>query len=322
MLRVHFTAEDLLNVRFAAAPAPLLEWGLVMTLLRAREPDALFARWRHSLRGALPDRARFLFELFPEDTLGPVFLDPPLPDLADAVELVAAAPRHLVEREMHRLHPRQRALGPLGAGLLHRDARAWRHLVGALPVAVASLGTPHWPRIRHGFDADVSWRGALLAEQGLKPVLAGLSPGGHWHGSTLHLPSPLPRDLHLNGAGLTLYPSALWRGPVAHCEHPDGSRLLLYPALTPLPLIKNADAADPLSALLGPTRAEILQLLTRPHSTTGLARALGVSPATASAHAKTLREAGLVVTVRDGKEVRHACTTLGARLLAQPPAAR
>ena len=50
-------------------------------------------------------------------------------------------------------------------------------------------------------------------------------------------------------------------------------------------------------------------------TTTDLARELRISLATMSAHTKTLRAAGLIVTTRAGKAVRHSITPLGARLL-------
>jgi DNA-binding transcriptional ArsR family regulator len=111
-------------------------------------------------------------------------------------------------------------------------------------------------------------------------------------------------------------PSLFWRGTPLRGAHPDGSLLLVYSALTPLPLVPPPDAAaDPLAALLGHTRAQVLHVLAHPHTTGGLARRLGISAATASGHAKTLRAAGLVTTARDGKSVQHTCTSLGARLL-------
>ncbi len=45
---------------------------------------------------------------------------------------------------------------------------------------------------------------------------------------------------------------------------------------------------------------------------------LGISPASASEHTRTLRETGLVTTQRVGKESWHCCTALGARLLRAP----
>ena len=81
-----------------------------------------------------------------------------------------------------------------------------------------------------------------------------------------------------------------------------------------LPLV-NTEPGDALAALLGRTRAAILQLLVE-HRTTGeLAVELGLSAASASAHAKTLRGAGLIVTRRTGKAVSHGVTPLGLRLL-------
>ncbi len=97
-------------------------------------------------------------------------------------------------------------------------------------------------------------------------------------------------------------------------EHPDGSTVIVYPALTPLPLIDEA-VGDPAGALLGRTRAAVLRLTAREHTTTELASELGVSAATVSGHTKTLRDAGLIVTTRAGKAVLHSLTPLGGRLL-------
>jgi DNA-binding transcriptional ArsR family regulator len=60
----------------------------------------------------------------------------------------------------------------------------------------------------------------------------------------------------------------------------------------------------------------VLRLTCRERTTGELARELGVSAATVSAHTRTLRGAGLIVTARAGKAVLHSCTPLGDRLLA------
>jgi DNA-binding transcriptional ArsR family regulator len=100
--------------------------------------------------------------------------------------------------------------------------------------------------------------------------------------------------------------------------HPDGSAVILYPALTPLPLIDEA-AGDPVGDLLGHTRAAVLRLTRRERTTTELAAELGTSAAAVSGHTRTLREAGLIVTTRAGKAVLHSLTPLGARLLEGAP---
>ena len=96
---------------------------------------------------------------------------------------------------------------------------------------------------------------------------------------------------------------------------PDGSKLLVYPALTPLPLLPEPQDIDPLGTLLGRTRAHVLEALAEQRTTGELARDLGISAASASQHATALREAGLVATRREGKAAWHECTALGAELL-------
>jgi DNA-binding transcriptional ArsR family regulator len=108
--------------------------------------------------------------------------------------------------------------------------------------------------------------------------------------------------------------AALWTGRPMITDHADGSTVIVYPALTPLPLI-DAAAPDPLAELLGQTRAHVLRLAFRERTTTELARELGTSAATVSGHTKTLRAAGLIVTARAGKAVLHSVTPLGDRLL-------
>lgn len=63
VLRVHFTTDDLLRTRFAAAPAPLMELGLAVAALQRR--DLVFDGWRRRAAARLPGPARMLFELVP-----------------------------------------------------------------------------------------------------------------------------------------------------------------------------------------------------------------------------------------------------------------
>jgi DNA-binding transcriptional ArsR family regulator len=79
------------------------------------------------------------------------------------------------------------------------------------------------------------------------------------------------------------------------------------------PPATNGNDRDPLASVLGATRARVLRALTDEHTTSGLARALGISLASASTHAAALREAGLVTSRRQGQSVRHTLTDLGAR---------
>jgi DNA-binding transcriptional ArsR family regulator len=70
-------------------------------------------------------------------------------------------------------------------------------------------------------------------------------------------------------------------------------------------------------ALLGRTRAAMLEAVGEGGTTIQLARRAGTWVPSASQHAQVLRQAGLLVTRRVGKSVHHSLTTLGAALLNQ-----
>ncbi|GLY74139.1 ArsR/SmtB family transcription factor [Actinoallomurus iriomotensis] len=306
MLRLRFTAEDLMNVRFAARPAPLLELG--MAVATYQRDDAVFARWTR--RARLTGEARALLELIPPGANGPLFLDPYSDGLEDGLETVLSTPPDHVRAEL----VRTTRPTPWTTRLAGRDREAWRTLERALRGAYATLIAPDRERVRASFDADLAWRRALLAERGVAAALASLYPGSRWDGTTLEVEVPEESAHAPAGRGLTLMPSAFWTGRPMIGRHSDGSMLLLYPALTPLPLV-DVRARDALAALLGRTRAAILSLVTEGRTTSELAAELGVSAASVSAHTKTLRGAGLIVTLRTGKAVNHVATPLGMRLL-------
>ncbi|MGW7003997.1 ArsR/SmtB family transcription factor [Streptomyces sp. NPDC054933] len=207
------------------------------------------------------------------------------------------------------------ALSPWIRDLADRDREAWQILEQAVRTAYTSVIAEAWPSIRAGFQAETAWRARVLAQQGLRATLEGLCPSIRWHGLTLEASFPRDLDITLRGHGIILQPSLLWADHVLAGAHPDGRLLLIYPALTPLPLREPPSACDPLTALLGGTRARALRLLVRQHTTTDLARELTVTPTAASMQAKTLREAGLIVTEREGKAVWHWCTPLGLDML-------
>jgi hypothetical protein len=303
---MRFTAEDLLQVRFADRPAPLLELGMAMATYQ--RDDAVFARWTRRTR--LPREANALLELIPPNAAGPLFLDPFSEGLEDGLDTVLSTPQRYARAELTRTSRPT----PWTNGLAGRDREAWRTLENALRGAYDALIARDWHRIRSSFDADLAWRRMNLAERGVGAALAGVYPGSRWTGATLEVEVPEDSEHSPAGRGLTLLPSAFWTGRPMIGTHSDGSMLLLYPALTPLPLV-DPEPGDALAALLGRTRAAILELLVEHRTTSELASKMGISAASASAHAKTLRGAGLVVTRRTGKAVSHVATPIGLALL-------
>jgi DNA-binding transcriptional ArsR family regulator len=311
VLRVHLTAEDLLRTRFACQPAPLIELGHALAALQRR--DAVLGTWRRSAAAQFPPAARPLLELIPASATGPLFLDPVSAGLAEGLELVQQAPARLVGDELRRVFG-SRPLPPWPRLLAAPDRQTWRDLDRALRLAHDHLLRDAWPRICSGFRAELAWRSRLIAELGVQAALSTLHPRISWSGTVLQIEAAADFDVCPCGAGLTLLPSVLWTGRPMITEHPDGSTVIVYPALTPLPLI-DAVTTDPLAELLGQTRAGVLRLAFRERTTSELARELGTSAATVSGHTKTLRAAGLIVTARAGKAVLHSVTPLGDKLL-------
>jgi DNA-binding transcriptional ArsR family regulator len=275
--------------------------------------DPVLASWRRTAATGFPRAARPLLELVPPSATGPLFLDPVSTSLAEGLDLVQSAPTAFVQNELDRATgPRRPA--PWVQNLADRDPEAWRDLDHALRVAYQHLFLDNWPRVWSGFRAELAWRGRLIAERGVQAALSTLHPSISWSGPVLQIRALTDLELHPRGAGVTLLPSMLWTGRPMIGGHPDGSTVIVYPALTPLPLI-DQPADDPVSELLGRTRAAVLRLTSHDRTTTELASELGVSAASVSGHTKTLREAGLIVTTRAGKSVLHSLTPLGATLL-------
>lgn len=314
-MRIHFTPADLLHVRYAKEPAPLIELGLALASLHHPNADPLFTHWRREQARTLPTPARALLDLIPPCGRGPLFLDPLFPDINEALDHVAHSPHHQVAPEMARVITLGRPINSWTRAIAAQDRTTWHTLLTALTTAHHSILTHTWRRLRTGFHAEVTWRTSHWARQGLGPSLESISPGSTFTGTTWHLAPEKKADIHLNGTGLTLYPTPIWSGPPLMGPYPDGSWCLYYPALTPLPLLPEPTTADPLSTLLGRTRAHVLEALAEQRTTGNLAHALGISPASASQHASALREAGLIATRREGKAAWHECTALGAELL-------
>jgi len=314
-MRIHFTPEDLLRTRFAEEPAPLLELGLTIASLHRPAADPVFTRWRREAGRELPVRARALLDLVPPCGRGPQFLDPMVADVHEGLELVATSPRGWVHHEVERVVGLGRPVNSWTRAVVDQERDAWRDLLAALKAAHGSLLTASWRRLRAGFHAEVAWRTSHWGRLGIGAGLEALMPGSRLSNLVWHLAPEKDAEIHLDGRGLTLYPTAVWSGSPLVGTHSDHSTLLIYPALTPLPLLPEAQDADPLGTLLGRTRAQVLEALAEQRTTGRLAQDLGISAASASQHATALREAGLIATRREGKAAWHECTALGAELL-------
>ncbi|KOU87306.1 MULTISPECIES: ArsR/SmtB family transcription factor [unclassified Streptomyces] len=316
MLRVHFTVEDLFNVTFAGGPLPMVELAMAMVAWQRTDEAAVFGRWRARVGQELrPQQVRPLLDLLRPDGDNPQFVEPYARTLEEGLAAVRAAAPLLTGEQFARAAARAPGPDTWLRALWGRDREAWNQLDGALTAAHEGVVAPYWARIRQSFHADVAWRTRLLAAHGIRACLASTHPDAAWSGTVLEVDRPPHYEVRLGGRGLVLMPSPFWTGRPLVAEHPDGPHVLLYPALTPLPLTSPGPVEGALDALLGRTRAAVLQRLVQRRTTTELARDLDISLPSVSEHTRTLRAAGLITTERDGKAVLHSVTGLGADLL-------
>ena len=338
MLRINLNADDLGRVRFAEGPAPVLETALMLFELRSRPrtfaPESHRGRddWRTRVRTHFPEASRPLLNLVSSrDHV--LLLDVLTPDAEEAFRLALDTPNDVHEMNLETIE--QHMPGLAARWLLRyyeNDRRVLEPLDGALRAFHKEHLAPYWSPITERFDDDVDYRTALMRDQGIAAMIESLHPALHLDGSILYSPYPGDREADLSGRGVILMPSTFWTGrPLLTWDPQQPSRnVLIYPAKPPgrRPGIDSpshngtrgpaSGAAGPptaLAKLMGPTRAALLSSLRRPATTTGVARALGISPASASAHAAALRDAGLITTHRTGKSVEHRLTPLGRNLL-------
>lgn len=181
---------------------------------------------------------------------------------------------------------------------------------------------PFWSRIQARLENERDVRGRMTITNGVESLLAGLHPKVTWESSELRIASNLDLDIKLDGRGLILSPSLFL--PDKTCVLLRSERQSGVPALVfsvPLDLnhlesLPEDSAGDrALAALVGATRAAALRALSESGTTGELSNRLGISLSGASKQATVLREAGLIMTLRNRTTAMHTLTPLGLSLL-------
>ncbi|WP_369241744.1 winged helix-turn-helix domain-containing protein [Streptomyces sp. R21] len=323
MLRIHFTSNDLQNIRMARQPDPLWELMCSVCRLETGQGPLEFGQWRRSAfdrlsRDSVAGRAlRPLRALIPASGYIPDFLTPPVTGdgLHEGLDQIRRTPRTQLVHEMTRLAEARRV--PNWTTTLGRPGSdSLKSLANALGVYFRSLLEPYWPHIRAAVGNDVGVRSHALLDGGTQALLEGLAPLARWNAPVLEVDYPTERDLHLEGRGLLLVPSYFCFGRPTALADPGLDPVLVYPvAKTPLTVAPGSEGG--LERLLGRTRAAVLtEVAGRSARTTSeVARAVGIALPSASYQIGVLRDGGLVASHRDGKYVLHMATSLGVRLL-------
>ena len=330
-MEIPLAPEDLANTRLAFSPL----WESVASYWVLDDPSlhALHLPW---IREAAP---RFAERSTPrlDALLGgrrtyPDFLTPapdtPLPDLEAELQRVAATPARVVREDLLAAYP---DLDPDGPGPLapffDRPEQSVSEVADELAAYFAAFLSDDWPRMRALLESDVAYRARTLALEGPETLFTGLSPRLRWDDGVLRLvplgridpPSSLVSHAQAGpgGQGLLLIPSIFVKAFVfsfganaraAIQYRARGVHQLWHPELP--------EASEGLEHLLGSSRARLLKQLAAPATPGELAHRLQVTPSAVSQQLGWLREAGLVLTVRRGRNRSYELSHIGHTLLA------
>lgn len=334
MLRIIFSGEDIARTRVAPTADPVWELILSLHLIQGSTREPVMSGWRRDVSAGLrresaPGQLRLLFALNPPRGYFPDFLTPieSLQGFDAGLDAIASTPTRRLNRDVTLLSA-DNPLPASAASVARGEPEALRHLVDSMRHYHARAIDPYWTRIQAAIEADRTRRARALLDGGAEGLLAGLRPTMRWESGVLEVPGyPASRELHLDGRGLLLVPSFFCaRTPVALLD-PALPPVLVYPVDRLGGLAHNlggggrsgrhAGRREALAALVGRTRANVLEVVDGGCSTGEVARRLRISPAAASQHATVLRNAGLLVSHRDRNTVLHTLTPLGRAMLDQ-----
>ena len=312
-IHLNLGAQDLLRVRFTTSG--LWETTGSLHVLGDRQPSYVHRRFRRRLLSSADQDLLSLLELMTipgwiPDALTPIPVGS-RPGVVEELEGVAETPDEAVDADLDVLgRYRPQAVWSRMGRAEYRErlavmlVRYWR----------AAL-EPHWERIEGIWASDIAHRQRIQGRHGLETAFCSLGSAITYGDSGLSL-GCFPGDsaFEVGGQGVWLVPSVFQgQGLATAPGRPVG---LGYPARGAGNLWEADQAASrELGVLIGRTRARILSGLGVPRTTTQLARALELAPATVSAHLGALAANGLARGVRDGRAVVYELTSIGAQLL-------
>ncbi|MEV4412373.1 ArsR family transcriptional regulator [Catellatospora sp. NPDC049609] len=341
MLRIHFTDRDLATTRIAAEPDPLWELSLSMHQLRLRESNPFLAGWKREVGRRLqpggPARrdVSLLLALNPPRGYFPDFLTPyeSTRGFETGLDAVLGTSKQRLRREIGMLPDVPPAIRPMIEGI-GRGHRGSLEALGAGLRRYHDLAlAPVWGHVSAAVTMDRALRARQLVDGGLAAVLGNLHPCARFTDNVLEIGvHGRAADMYLDGRGLLLIPSYFKETrQLMVLVDADLPPVLVYPVDVAARLAtdlarRGADGASaglgggllsaPLTALIGRTRALVLEAAATGGTTSEIARWLGVSVPVASKHLTVLRNCGLVASIRDRNAVHHALTELGLALLA------
>ncbi|MFD5468191.1 ArsR/SmtB family transcription factor [Kitasatospora sp. NPDC127059] len=325
MLELRFTVPDVARTRLTVSPLDQILGGTAGVQYRCVSATSVRDRWWRGARRHVPHRAAPFLELV---NAGPgvlpdflaVSIDSCHRRLVDELDVILAVTEDSLCQDLA-LYGNGPDLPAVVRDLRDGGPRRLRQVTDGIWALFRSCFASDWPDIQRALTADIAGLSRAAAEVGTGAMLEAVHPGAVWRADgVLRIPAHALHDrFALDGQGLELRPNFFLTSVAAALDGRQPAALL-YPVRVPPPDPGTVRKADGLVLLVGATRARALRSIgLGPCTTTLLGERIGLSPASASAHATALRAAGAITTERVGTEVRHALTPLGQDLLLHNP---
>ncbi len=320
MWRIHLSTDDIRRVRLAPAIDPMWELVHGLQAITNGVGGLVFDPWRRKVRLHGPARWRALQTLVPAWGYSPDFLTPVAgtTDLREGFEAVLRTPRTTLRTDLGRLGD-ETPLPGWARSLASGDPDTLRRLVTALGRFHAAHLAPYWGEMRRQVNEELLAQRRTLCAQGIDGLLSGIGGTLRWEPPAIVLVNKRSElDIELGGRGVVLQPSFFAFNDITLMDLPGEPMVLIYPVSHRLGWLDPGAAGARLEDLLSRTRAAMLDCLAGGSCTTSeLAKRLDISQASSSEQTKILREAGLIISDRDGRQVVHTASELGLALLSQ-----
>jgi DNA-binding transcriptional ArsR family regulator len=251
------------------------------------------------VRALLPERGRGPF---------PLVSPPPLrgrETIEDELAIVEALDRAAITSSCEWLDQPESVRRRLAPWV--EDGSLGRRVAASLAFVWRELLASDWAVLQQRLERHLADTSMSLARNGIAETLAHLGPGIEWlPGGDLLVDKPWPGDYDSSHKDFVLVPS-LFALTEPLTDFDNDTALVLQYAIGPADHAADAraltDAPGVSAQLIGRTRAEVLDALVEPGTTSQLSRRLGLPLSTVSTHLGVLRRAGLVTRRRDGRSV-------------------
>jgi DNA-binding transcriptional ArsR family regulator len=327
--------------------SPLFETLRAVPLLARPDRSPLNLPWVRWARAELERRPLRLSLVWPlivnEGPFVPEFLFPApagkSPAIGEELARVCASPAEAVRASLRRVFGGGR-WPEAATDLFERPQETLAEVAAEVTECHDRLIAPHWERLRSVLDADIAYRGGMLAAGGARSLFSDLHPDVRWFAGQLFLSDSETGEpeweaqVTLGPDGLVLMPSVFIWPDWGVSRATSTQSTLMYPARGAVTVWQAdgdsgsgpaagsrsgpaAAALGAVEALLGAPRARLLGALRSPATTSALARRFGVTPSAVSQHLAVLHRGGLIDRQRSGRTVLYQASELGVSLLDQ-----